>query len=317
MKKALSVILSLLLVLSVVSAMPFSAFALDARGPCGDNVIWRFDRASGALTLSGMGDTWDYTLDANNTLECDSPFFENKDIKTITVESGITGIGDYLFAMCYEAESVSLPDGLKRIGDRSFAHIHDTESITIPDSVTSIAEGAFANCPALKSITIPEGVTTINPNTFIGGTELHTVFIPATVTSVGNLAFAACPALTDVYFTGSQTDKNNMTVGNSNTTFTNATWYYESGFCGDDVYYGFTYGANLGEEYKNLFINGSGDMYAWDNADNKSPFNGDHFINTVTIGQEVCVHRLHSAAKSRDTEKRYSHWRRRVHFDFC
>ncbi len=51
--------------------------------------------------------------------------------------------------------------------------------------------------------------------------------------------------------------------------------------CGDNVYYSFSDDGNT----VNIF--GSGDMYSWDNADNKSPFNGDEDICNVIIGDGV------------------------------
>ncbi|MBQ3903592.1 MAG: hypothetical protein II744_01330, partial [Eubacterium sp.] len=73
MKKALSILLSLLMAFSAFSVMPFSAFALDSSGQCGDDVYWSLDSTSGALTLSGTGDTWDYNYDNYADPPCDSP----------------------------------------------------------------------------------------------------------------------------------------------------------------------------------------------------------------------------------------------------
>lgn len=288
MKKALSILLSLLMVFSAFSVMPFSAFALDSSGQCGDDVYWSFDSASGTLTLSGTGDTWDYTLDDNSDPICNSPFFENRDIKTINVESGVTGLGDYLFFFCYDVESISLPEGLTKIGEGALNYFSIIENITIPSSVTSIGSGVFSNWHSLKSIAIPDGVTSIEFGTFFQCYDLESVVIPKSVTSVGEKAFYNCTSLTDVYYYGIEADRSNMTISSTNNSrFTDAAWYYESGQCGDNVYYGCTYGSDLGENYKNLFINGTGDMYSWDNADNKSPFNGDIFINRLTIGSGV------------------------------
>ena len=255
-------------------------------GKCGDNVSYLFDGET--LTLSGTGDTWDYTCDVYADPICDSPFSENRDIKNIIVESGITGLGDYLFDCCYNVESISLPEGLTKIGEDALNFFSIIENITIPSSVTSIGTSAFSNCHSLKSIAIPDGVTSIESGTFFQCADLESVVIPKSVTSIGENAFYYCTSLTDVYYYGSEADRSNMTISSSgNKWLTDAAWYYESGQCGDNVYYGCTYGSDLGENYKNLFINGTGDMYSWDNADNKSPFNGDVYINNVTIGDGV------------------------------
>ena len=273
---------------SAFSVMPFSAFALDSSGRCGNGVYWSFDSASGALTLSGTGDTWDFTYDIDADPMCNSPFYENLDIKNIIVESGVTGLGNCLFDGCYNVESISLPEGLSKIGESALNFFRKMESVTLPSSVRHIGAYAFSNWHSLKSITIPDGVTSIESNAFLQCYGLKYVVIPKSVTSVGENAFMGCSSLTDVYYAGSEADKSNMTISNSgNKWFTDAAWYYESGQCGDNIYYGYTYDPDLGEPYKNLFISGTGDMYSWDNADNKSPFNGDVYIYNVTIGDGI------------------------------
>ena len=249
-------------------------------GKCGDNVSYLFDGET--LTLSGTGDTWDYTVDEHSDPICDSPFYENRDIKTINVESGITGLGDYLFYFCFNVENISLPDGLSYIGYGATTFFSKIENITIPSSVTSIGAGAFSNWQKLKSITIPDGVTSIESGTFFQCYDLESVVIPKSVTSVGDSAFSDCASLTDVYYYGSEADRSNITISSTdNKRLTDATWHYNcrSGKCGDNVYYSF--------DGETLTLSGTGDMYSWDNADNKSPFNGDEDICNVIIGDGV------------------------------
>ncbi|MCR5208006.1 MAG: leucine-rich repeat protein, partial [Eubacterium sp.] len=282
MKKALSILLSLIMAFSAFSVMPFSAFALDSSGRCGNNVYWNFDSASGALTLSGTGDTWDYTSDIEADPECNSPFYENEDIKNIIVESGITGLGDYLFNCCYNVESISLPEGLTKIGKYALTFFYKIESITLPSSVRHIGAHAFTNCQSLKSIIIPDGVTSIESNAFLLCYSLKYVVIPKSVTSVGEDAFSNCGSLTGVYYYGSEADKSNMTISSSgNRWLTDAAWHYNcrSGKCGDNVFYLI--------DGETLTLSGTGATWDYNWSDNKSPFYNSDTIETITVGDGI------------------------------
>ena len=78
----------------------------------------------------------------------------------------------------------------------------DTQYI-IPNSVTTIGNGAFFNCDSLTSITIGNNVT-----------------------SNGVTAFYDCASLTDVYYTGTEDEWNDITIGDYNSYLQSATIHY-------------------------------------------------------------------------------------------
>ena len=67
----------------------------------GDSVFWRLDN-QGVLTISGEGMIQNYSI-ANPAPWDASPF----DIRQVTIESGISGIGDYAFYSCNQLESIN------------------------------------------------------------------------------------------------------------------------------------------------------------------------------------------------------------------
>ena len=82
------------------------------------------------------------------------------------------------------------------------------EDVIIPNiiggkKVTSIGYDAFGYCSRLTSITIPNSVT-----------------------SIEYYAFYNCTSLTDVYYTGSETEWNNIDIRDYNSCLTNATIHY-------------------------------------------------------------------------------------------
>ena len=98
--------------------------------------------------------------------------------------------------------------------------------LVIPDSVTSIGKYAFYNCTSLTSVTIPDSVESIGNYAFYGCTGLTSVTIPDSVESIGDYAFRYCSGLTDVYYTGTEAEWSNITIGYSNDLLTSATRHY-------------------------------------------------------------------------------------------
>ena len=108
-----------------------------ASGRCGDSITWTLDD-SGNLTLSGSGEMWNYGY-------VTSPF-KDYGIKTVTIEYGITSIGDYVFRGCCGMTELTLPNSVTSIADDAFHGCRGLTELTLPNSVTSIGDGAFRGC---------------------------------------------------------------------------------------------------------------------------------------------------------------------------
>ena len=200
----------------LLSLLPVTAGAADivSSGTCGENVTWTLD-ASGVLKISGTGVTYNYT-------DGSSPFYQNDEIKSVVIESGITKIGAYLFYDCYGILSVvipesvteignsafercyymsdmSLPSGLTSLGEEAFLNCGNLTSVTIPSSLTTISERAFSECYRLEKVTIPESVTTIDTEAFDYCNALSSVAIPASVSELGVRVFSRCDSLTNIF----------------------------------------------------------------------------------------------------------------------
>ncbi len=197
-KRVLSIFLVVLLLLTAAPLAGFvgleiapKAQALDATGQCGDNVTWSFNSSTGALTISGTGAMTDYT-------SYSSPFYNSREIKSVTINSGVTSIGDSAFESCTSLTSVTIPDSVTSIGSWVFYNCTSLTSVTIPNSVTSIGFGAFYGCTALTSVTIPDSVTSIGDSAFCNCLSLTSIEIPNSVTSLGSGVFVNCISLTSV-----------------------------------------------------------------------------------------------------------------------
>jgi hypothetical protein len=179
MKKTLSIILSIVMLLSLLAGLDFSVYAddLPSTGKCGTTVTYTFNSETGELVIRGSGTMYNYDSSsfASSYYYTKCPFYNQSSIKSIVINSGVTSIGSYAFNYCSGLTSVTIPDSVKSIGSYAFYGCSSLISITIPDSVKSIGERAFYNCSGLTSVTIPDSVT-----------------------SIGNYAFSGCIGLTSI-----------------------------------------------------------------------------------------------------------------------
>ena len=212
MKKVISLFLSLAMLLSIVSVVDFSAYADVQTGSCGDNVTYSLDTETGVLTISGTGDMYSY-----------GPFYENTNIKSVIIESGVTSIGDSAFDGCTSLTDVTIPNSVTSIGDCAFedcyftyenfvnnsnVELDDSSKPTIVDTDAGgfcIKDNELVNMRptyAIGEITIPDSVTSISDYAFNDCTSLTSVTIPDSVTSIDDWTFSSCTSLTSIEVSG-------------------------------------------------------------------------------------------------------------------
>lgn len=184
---------------------------------CGDNAYWTFDEATGTLTISGEGSTYNYQCYGTELEDILSPFDNNNGIRKVVIEEGITTIGDYLLHGCCNIEEIQIPETVTYIGMRAvdgkmeefhigknIAYIDGTiEELNCIKKFTADAEnenysadefGCLYNkdktsleaYPANNEATefdIPESVEFVNAS-FYGANNLETVFVHANVSNL-------------------------------------------------------------------------------------------------------------------------------------
>lgn len=161
--KALRTWLLALFLMGCVLATPALAADTVASGTCGaegDNLTWTLD-SEGVLTISGTGAMEDYSSYRY------VPWYANRDsIKTVSIGSGVTNIGEWAFYGCSSLDSTTIPDSVTNIGYLAFSNCSNLTSVTMGSGVTNIGGSAFYNCSSLASITIGSGVTSIGGDAF-------------------------------------------------------------------------------------------------------------------------------------------------------
>ncbi|MDD6043381.1 MAG: leucine-rich repeat protein [Eubacteriaceae bacterium] len=190
----------------------------------------------GENLFSGCSSLTSITIPEGVTSIGNSAFSGCWRLTSITIPEGVTSIGEDAFSSCSSLTSITIPESVTFLGDSVFCGCSGVTSITIPGSVISIGENAFYDCDGLTSVTIRDGISSIGICAFYSCSGLTSISIPNSVTSIGNSAFLDCNDLTSVtlpaslktvgasafthhvryiFYTGSESDWNQIEFGNS------------------------------------------------------------------------------------------------------
>lgn len=219
MKKMLSVLLSMVLLMSCISSEVISVFAdeeftydvysyiiIDGR-----ITITDYNGAGGAviipvnidgLPVTAIGEKAfrnhlglnSVTIPAGVTLIDNEAFFECINLETVNLPATLTVIGNFAFDTCLSLTQIDIPESVLQIGDGAFGNCGFTE-IIIPDSVTTIGKYAFQVCGSLKKAFIGNGVTTIDDFLFGDCHALTEVVLGSQINTINERAFSDCDSL--------------------------------------------------------------------------------------------------------------------------
>ena len=130
----------------------FSEITVDENNPnysSIDGIL--YDKKGETLLLAPSGKK---TFTAPETLkEIGRDAFYTSQVEEVTLNPGLTTIGDYAFFGCDSLKKVILPNTVTSIGEYSFYACDVLEEFYIPNSVTTIGERACAYCSKLTIYT--------------------------------------------------------------------------------------------------------------------------------------------------------------------
>ncbi len=267
MKKVLSLLLSVAMLLSITAGFDFSAYADDVYTDGDFQFIilekgFYYDKTfhyDGKAEIIGYtGSETDITIPLRVSLNYQTyavtsisnrAFAECENLTSVTIPESVTNIGDYSFYNCVNLTSVTIPESVTNIGDYSFFGCENLTNVTIP--AASIGDSAFMSCHSLADVTILEGVESIGSLAFFDCLSLTEIILPVSVVSIAEFAFAHCENLTGIYIANREcniaddinTIADTATIyGYANSTAQEYAQKYDRTFSEiDDAVYGFEY----------------------------------------------------------------------------
>ena len=194
MKKIISLILTAVMVVSMFTALPFTAGAKWISGKCGDNVSYSYDSSTRELVIAGTGKMYRYYYEGAVSF-----YYICPDVETVTIENGVTSIGEDAFIWCTSLSSVTIPDSVTEIGNSAFQFCYGLKNIKLPKHLKTIEYLTFDYCSSLKSVVLPEELKTIEKNAFYGCGSLESIPFPAGLSKIEEYAFEGCHSLKELY----------------------------------------------------------------------------------------------------------------------
>ncbi|MBQ7133518.1 MAG: leucine-rich repeat protein [Ruminococcus sp.] len=176
MKRIVSVLLCVVIVLTMLSSVTFATFADVAD----ESLFTFYHDGNGYVVLDYLGN--DAQVKIPDTY-CEYP---------------IVGISEYAFSDCTFIESVELPDSITFIGLRAFQGCTGLKSVKWSDGLNSIGQGAFSGCSSLETAILPDSVSEIQNNAFEYCRALTEITIPETVPELYRDVLIGCDNLSSI-----------------------------------------------------------------------------------------------------------------------
>lgn len=204
------------------------------------------------------------SIDIPNTvfLVGDYAFKNCSSIKNLRFPESVGDFGSYVLHGCSSLEILTVPfvgssinpsKKAERVLGHFFGDIEYENSVSVNQAYTTFAgigltktyyfppnllqvtvlggelfQGAFNNCTSITNIILESNVSNIEDQVFSSCRSLVSISIPERITSIGSTAFRYCGSLKYVFYSGSESDWGNISIGDKNESLTNAIIHYNS-----------------------------------------------------------------------------------------
>lgn len=166
MKKLLSILLTITILLSVISISFINTGALEY----GDFIYSMYSKKS--IIINGYtGESTEVVIpeeiDGFPVVIFNSDMFNgNTEITKITIPGTISRIYGHSFSGCTALETVILNEGVQVISDYAFYNCKSLKNLYLPDTLTTIGYSCFTLCESLENFHLPASVTNIDISCF-------------------------------------------------------------------------------------------------------------------------------------------------------
>ena len=290
MKRSISLLLSLVMLLSVMTGFSTTAYAAERTYNSGDLSV-SLNTDTGVMTVRGNG----YGKNYANNITNRAPWYNlnRNDIKSVVIEEGVKGIGDYWFYNCKNLASVTFSGTVDTIGSDCFRSCTALTGIELPRNCNWYYKELFLDCSNLKWVIMPNGNSTdaysgkLPDGTFKNCSQLEEVYIGSAHTAIDANAFSGCTSLKGVIWDSGEitsTGSNALSNVPKNCTFIDdnsslSSWCGSNGYaynalsgtCSDNTYSSSKLTYSLDTSDFRLSFSGSGDM-------NSTPWSMFHYF---------------------------------------
>ena len=195
MKKSLSLILALLL---IISCFPIGIAADDAK------YYSYTDNGDGTCSITGYKDFYaedvviPSTLPGENgeplTVVSITGFRQKNSLRYVSIPSTVEAIGANAFTNCKKLYSVAIGTGVKTIGKSAFSGCVELTSVNIRNT-EYLGDMAFYGCTKLDWFNCGTALKHIGTRAFWNAKKLNYLKFSPTLETIGDYAFANCEAL--------------------------------------------------------------------------------------------------------------------------
>ncbi len=181
MKKALSILFSLVLIIAALPLAAVESFATDYYTSPDGEWMYYLNENDEAIIYSGSTNSSAY-------------LGSDTDIVVPSYIDGypVVSLGQYTFSGNTNLQSIVLPNTLTTISNHVFRNCTNLTSVTFGNSVGMLGPNSFEGCTSITEMNLPDSVQTIGGYAFNNCTNLEKIYIPTGLTSIGGYAFNGC-----------------------------------------------------------------------------------------------------------------------------
>ena len=184
MKKALSILLSLVLIFAALPMTAIESSAVDYYTSQDGEWMYYINENDDAVIYSGSTSTSAYLGSDTNVV-----------VPSTLDGHNVVSLGQYTFSGNTNLQSIVLPNTLTTISNHVFRNCTNLTSVTFGNSVGMLGPNSFEGCTSITEMKLPDSVQTIGGYAFNNCSNLERIYIPTGLTSIGGYAFNNCNKL--------------------------------------------------------------------------------------------------------------------------
>ncbi|MBQ7202468.1 MAG: leucine-rich repeat domain-containing protein [Eubacterium sp.] len=134
----------------------------------------------------------EYVIPSTVTVIKEYAFYQgsSSNVTTLTIPSSVEEIEEGAFQTMKKLKTLNFSKGLKTIGAHAFAHCTALTKVVFPSTLTDIEAEAFSGCTSLSTITLNNNLKYIYNDAFLSHAA-KSITIPKSVASIGASAFSS------------------------------------------------------------------------------------------------------------------------------